>query len=144
MTSKKQTLHLRRSRRTFEFLVRYPHGISAINGYRRAARHFGLHTQEDPTTVGNDTCRLFIHKSPSKLREAARRVGDAYASGDDSFIEQAETWLAFDSDVNWFAQDWKYWDQDQDEGALKNLGWERIIVERAHHYRVTLRLDKKA
>ena len=71
MTPKKRrTPRLLRNRHTFEFVTRYPHGTSAINGYRRAARHFKFHTLEDPTTVGTDTCRLLIHKSARKLREA--------------------------------------------------------------------------
>ena len=49
MTPKKRrTPRLIRNRRTFEFVIRYPHGIAAINGYRRAARHFNFHTLEDP------------------------------------------------------------------------------------------------
>ena len=144
MTPRKQpTRRLVRNRHTFEFLVRYPHGTAAINGYRRAARHFKFHTLEDPTTVGGDTCRLFVHKSAQKLREAAKVVGDAYTSGDDELIDEAEMWLATDSDVHWFDHSWKYWAIEQDEGALECLGWKRLIVESGASYRVTLRVAKK-
>jgi hypothetical protein len=95
--------------------------------------------------VGTDSCRLLIHKSASKLREAAKRLGDAYTSGDDELIQEAEIWSSFDSDVHWFARDWKYWDQEKDDGALECLGWERLIVESgAKSYRVTIRVAKKA
>jgi len=145
MTPKKRrTPRLLRNRRTFEFVTRYPHGTAAINGYRRAARHFKFHTLEDPTTIGSDTCRLLIHKSARKLREAAKLLREAYASGDEELIDKAEMWLACDSGVHWFDQDWKYWDQEQDEGALECLGWERLIVESGDRYRVTLRVAKKA
>lgn len=145
MTPKKRrTPRLLRNRHTFEFVTRYPHGTSAINGYRRAARHFKFHTLEDPTTVGTDTCRLLIHKSARRLREAAKILGEAYASGDDELINEAEMWLAHDSDVHWFDHDCKYWDEEQDEGALGCLGWERLIVESGDCYRVTLRVARKA
>jgi hypothetical protein len=55
IAKKRHTPRLLRNRRTYEFLIRYPHGTTAINGYRRAARHFKFHTLEDPTTVGTDT-----------------------------------------------------------------------------------------
>jgi hypothetical protein len=148
MTPKKRrNRRLIRNRNTFEFLTRYPNGTAAINGYRRAARHFKFHTLEDPTMVGSDAYRLFVHKSAQKLREAAKVIGDAYTlantADDEELIDEAEMWLC-DSDVLWFAQDWKYWDMEQDEGALELLGWERLIAPYGDAgYRVTLRLAKK-
>jgi len=145
MTPKKRrTPRLLRNRRTFEFVTRYPHGTAAINGYRRAARHFKFHTLEDPSTAGSDTCGLLIHKNAQKLCEAAKILKEAYASDDDGLIEKAELWLACDSGVHWFDHDWKYWDQQQDEGALECLGWERLIVESGARYRVRLRVARKA
>ena len=96
------TPRLLRNRHTFEFVTRYPHGTSAINGYRRAARHFKYHALEDPTTVGTDTCRLLIHKSARKLREAMKRLGEAYSSNDEGLIAEAEMWLASDGGIDWF------------------------------------------
>jgi hypothetical protein len=139
----KPAARLKRTRNTYEFCIRYPHGTSAINGYRRAARHFGLHTLEDPSTLGTDTCRLFIHKDIRKLREAARVIKSAYASGDESLIEDAEEWLASGGGggggVTWFDHDWRYWDQEQDEGALECLGWNRGVVELGSQYRLTIK-----
>ena len=93
---------------------------------------------------GTDTCRLLIHKSARKLRKAAKLLDEAYSSDDEELIDGAELWLASDSGIRWFNHDWKYWDQDQDEGALESLGWERVIVESAACYRVTLRVARKA
>lgn len=140
---KAQRTRLQRTKNAFEFLVRYPHGTSAINGYRRAARHFGLHTLEDPTTVGTDTCRLLIHKSAKRLREAARVLDRAYSVGDQNLIDEAEAWLVIKSDIHWFDHDWKHWDQEQDEGAIEQLGWDRVISETGNSYRITLRLAAK-
>lgn len=131
---------LKRTRNTYEFLIRYPYGISAINGYRRAARYFGLHTLEDPTTVGTDTCRLLIHKSTKRLRDAAKVLNHAYSSDDQTLIDTAEIWLTTESDVHWFDHDWKYWNQEQDVGALEQLGWNRVIIEASNSFRITLRL----
>ena len=112
---------LKRTRTTYEFFVRYPCGTSAINGYRRAARHFKLHTLEDPCSQGNDDCRLLIHKNSPTLREAAKVLNDAgsiTSSLDDDdampidampILEDAEDWLS-KNDVHWFHHDWKYWD----------------------------------
>lgn len=137
---KAQRTRLQRNKDTYEFLVRYPHGTSAINGYRRAARHFGLHTLEDPATVGTDTCRLLIHKSAKRLREAANVLDRAYSAGDQTLIDEAEAWLAIESGIHWFDHDWSYWDQEQDEGALEQLGWDRVILETGNSFRITLRL----
>ena len=54
-TSRMQFPLLRRTKTAFEFYISSPWGLSAVNGYRRAARHFGLHTLEDPTTLGTDS-----------------------------------------------------------------------------------------
>jgi len=48
---KQRTPRLVRNRHTFEFVTQYPHGTSAINGYRRAARHFKLHFNREPLPV---------------------------------------------------------------------------------------------
>jgi hypothetical protein len=135
---KSQPARLKRTENRYEFLIRYPYGTSAVNGYRRAARHFGLHTLEDPTTVGTDTFRLLIHKSAKRLREAARILNRAYSADDETLINEAETWLAIESDIHWFDHDWKYWNQEQDEGALEQLGWKRIVVQVGNSFRVTL------
>lgn len=136
-----RTRALRRDERTYEFFVRYPWGLSAINGYRRAARHFGLRTLEDPSCDGADTLRLLVHRDPRKLRLAAKVLGQAYSfdGDDDGRADDAEAWLAFDSGVHWFHHDWKWWNQDQDEGALERLRWKRTIVETKKGYRVTVR-----
>ena len=47
------------------------------------------------------------------------------------------------SDVTWFAQDWRCWDEAQDEGALACLGWKRLVVKSEKSYRITLQLIKK-
>ena len=127
---------------TYEFLVREPWGASAISGYRRAARHFGLHTMEDPTMEGSDAYRVFVHKSVSALRRAARMLDRAYTSNQQDAIDDAEIWL-LDNHLIWFAHDWHYWDEAQDEGALECLGWKRLVVKRENIYRITLRLIKK-
>ena len=131
---------LKRTKNTFEFFVRDPHGTSAINGYRRAARHFGLRTLEDATTVGTDTCRLLIHKDVRKLHAAAKALDRAYTSQDDALIDDAETWLRCESGVQWFDHDWCSWVQEQDEGTLEQLGWERVVLKSGNCYRVTLRM----
>jgi hypothetical protein len=141
------TRRLIRTRYVFEFFVRSPEGTSVINGYRRAARHFKLRTLEDPTTVGNDTCRLLIHKSGQKLGEAAKILDTAYSCDDETLIhgliDVAETWLAGESGVHWFDHHWRYWNQEQDEGALEWLGWHRQIIECGERYRVRLRIIRK-
>ena len=121
----------------------YPHETSAVNGYRRAASHFGLHTLEDPTTIGTDTCRLLIHKSAQKLREAAKVLNKAYSTDDETLMDNAETWLAYKSGGHWFDHDWRCWDQEQDEGALERPGWERLVVELGNSYGVRLRIIKR-
>jgi hypothetical protein len=129
-------------RRTYEFLVRYPHGASAINGYRRAARHFGLHTWIDPGSAGGDSTRLFIHEEAQRLRQTAARLSEAHAAGDDGLIASTEEWLAVESGVHWFHHDWKHWAIEQDEGALECLGWERTVSESGPCFRVNLRLKQ--
>ena len=126
----------------YEFLVRYPWGASAIGGYRRAARHFGFHTREDPTFAGSDAYRLFVHKSAAMLRQAVKTLEVAYVSDQQAAIDDAELSIGA-SGVAWFAQDWKHWDPDQDEGALECLGWKRFVVETGKNYRVTLQLVKR-
>jgi hypothetical protein len=145
--TKVQPARLNRTSNTYEFFVRYPYGSSVIRGYRRAARHFGLHTLHDPTFAGSDGYRLLIHKSAKKLREAARVLGHAYAhaneTDDETLIDEAEFWLEIKSGVHWFSHDWKHWDQEQDEGALEHLGWRRVVVEEDDGFRITLQLDGK-
>jgi hypothetical protein len=130
---------LTRTRNTYEFIVQEPYGASAINGYRRAARHFGFRTLEDPTFGGSDAYRLLIHEDARKLRAAAKVLCEAYSSGDQNCIDEAESWLASASGVNWLSHDWKYWDSEQDEGTLGCLGWKRRVVEVDGRYRVALR-----
>lgn len=140
--SARSVRRLARTADTYEFLVRAPFGASAISGYRRAARHFGLHTLEDPTAEGSDAYRVLVHENARALARAAQVLEHAYGSDRQSAIDEAEVWLAR-SDVSWFAQDWKYWDMDQDEGALDCLGWKRFVVQSAKSYRITLRRVKK-
>ena len=136
---------LKRTRTTYEFFVRDPCGTSAIRGYRRAARHFRLHTLEDPLSKGQDECRLLVHKSPRKLREAARVLiaanSRANSLEDDVAMEvlrDADMWL-IENQVHWFHHDWSYWDIEQDLGALENLSWQRRVVETDNRYRVTIK-----
>ncbi len=124
---------------TYEFTVQDPWGLTAVEGYLEAARHFGLNAMEDPSTDGGDTYRLLIHRSVTKLRQAGRILARAHSSEDDARIEKAEEWLALESGVHWFHHDWRYWDQEQDEGALEQLGWERVVKKTRNGYRVTLR-----
>lgn len=136
------SVRLARTSDTYEFLVRYPWGASAISGYRRAARHFGFHTREDPTLAGSDAYRLFVHKSAAMLRQAVKTLEVAYVSDQQAAIDDVELSIGA-SGVAWFAQDWKHWDPDQDEGALECLGWKRFVVETGKNYRVTLQLVKR-
>jgi hypothetical protein len=129
---------LKRDATTYEFIVRYPHGTSAINGYRRAARHFGLHTLEDPTTHGGDSTRLLIHRDASALRAAWSKLSTAYTSDEADDVDQVEMWLATESGVHWFDHDWQYWAAEQDQGALEQLGWRRRVVTRGGGLRVTV------
>lgn len=136
------SVQLVRTADTYEFLVRYPWGASAISGYRRAARHFGFHTREDSTLAGSDAYRLFVHKRAAILRQAVKVLEVAYISDQQAAIDDAEASLA-SGDVAWFAQDWKHWDEEQDEGALEHLGWKRLIVKAGRSYRITLQLVKR-
>jgi hypothetical protein len=120
-------------------MVRYPWGLSAVSGYRKAARHFGLHTLEDPSTVGTTSFRILVHQDVTKLRRAAKVLADAYSSDDDHLVSKAENWLLSESGVNWFAQDGSWWDLARDEGALECLGWVRSVAELAGCSRVTIR-----
>jgi hypothetical protein len=100
-----------RNRTTFEFFVKYPWGTSAINGYRKACRHFGYRTLQDPTTVGNDDCRLLISIDMKKLRHAAKVLNktDDDGSVSDELHWQKEDWLQSASGISWLDHDWKHW-----------------------------------
>jgi hypothetical protein len=137
-----------RSREVFEFLVRDPYGSSAIAGYRRAARHFGLHTREDPAFEGSDAYRMFVHKDPRKLRVVAKAIGDVNEKCEDDTLDDQELEIFLKTDVTYFAQDWHYWDETADEAALKDLGWKRRIAESTDKsgnqiFRVTLKRSRK-
>ncbi|MGA7991637.1 MAG: hypothetical protein WCC53_09420 [Thermoanaerobaculia bacterium] len=140
-TRRIRSTRLVRTSEIFEFLVRYPWGSSAISGYRRAARHFGFHTREDPTFEGSDAYRVFVDKSAAALRRVVKALEIAYSSGQQNVIDDAEAELA-GGDVIWFAQDWKHWEAEQDEGALERLGLKRRIVEAGKSYLVTLKVVK--
>lgn len=127
---------------TFEFVVRPPHGISAVVGYRKAARHFGLRTLVDPTTTGGDDTRILMHPSAAVLRKTAKALSRAMASENEGDAEDAEFWLARESGVHWFHHHWRHWDIDQDRGALENLGWRRRIVQSGDTYLVTLAVKR--
>ena len=135
---KSESSRLIRDRDTYEFIVRRPHGASAISGYRRAARHFGLHTQEDPSCGGSDSFRMFVSKDARKLRLAAKTINQAYATDDEDNINAAESHLLEAHDIHFFSSGWKSWDSQADEGTLEQLGWKRSIVEKPNHYRVTI------
>lgn len=97
---------------------------------------------EDPTMEGSDAYRVFVHESASVLRRAAKVLDRAYGSQEQSAIDDAEIWL-LQGDVIWFAQDWQYWDEAQDEGALECLGWKRSIAKVGKSYRIMLKLIKQ-
>ena len=124
-----RSARLIRNRSIFEFLVRYPHGSSAIAGYRRAARHFGLHTKDDPTFEGSDAYRLFIHRNARKLRAIAKAIEHANAITPDDTIYDVENDLFDEAQVTYFTQDWRFWDIPADESALENLGWKRYVLD---------------
>ena len=91
---------------------------------------------------GSDGFRVLVHRSAAALRRAARVLDCAYGSDVLDAIDEAEIWL-LRSDVTWFAQDWRYWDEAQDEGALECLGWKRLVVKSSNVFRITLQLIKK-
>jgi hypothetical protein len=126
---------LRRTSDIYEFLVRYPWGMSSINGYRHAARHFGLHTLEDPSSRGWDSCGLLVHRSVQALREASRVSATIEPEDWDTFyVEMANR------GVGVIDHDWKHWDPDDDKAALAGLGLDAEAVEYEDgRYRVTLR-----
>jgi len=62
----------------------------------------------------------------------------AYAN--DTLIDEAERWLERKSGIQWFDQDWRFWDELQDEAALDGLGWQRTVVQSGQRYRVSLRV----
>jgi hypothetical protein len=129
---------LKRTRKTYEFFVGIPYGSSAMNGYRKAARHFGFRTLEDPCTDGTDTFRLLIHKSSQKLRTVARMLQRAALSDDKCAIWDADMEILV-SDIHYFHHNWRHWDQVQDEDALENLSWSRTVTKLGKRYRVTLK-----
>ena len=135
---KSESSRLIRDRDTYEFIVRRPHGASAISGYRRAARHFGLHTLEDPSFTGGDSFRMFVSKDARKLRLLAKDIHQAYATGGDDAFDAAELLVMEADSVHFFTQDVNYWNIEDDEGALECLGWKRSIVEKPSYYRVTI------
>jgi hypothetical protein len=143
MTSKSKPRRLQRSADIFEFIVDYPHGTSALAGYRKAARHFGWRTREDPTLAGGDQWRLLIGRDDRVLREAVRRLSESDESHesedeDDLFPDMD---ILLDLNVHWIAQDWKYWDMEAEAGAMESLGWTRSVVPHGKRaFRVTLRL----
>jgi len=134
-----------RNARCFEFLVKYPWGTTAINGYRRAARHFGLHTIEDPTFEGSDAYRMFVDRSESRLRSVAASVRkiNALDDGTKDDFEPVDDWLVEQDDLHWFSHDWKHWLMEDDEVAIEGLGWQRSVVEMGNRYRVTLTLGRR-
>lgn len=126
---------LRRSSDVYEFLVRYPWGMSSINGYRHAARHFGLHTLQDPSSRGWDSCSLLIHRSVQVLRKASRVSAAIEPEDWDTFyVEMAKR------GVGVIDHDWKHWYPEDDKAALAGLGLDAEAVEYEDgRFRVTLR-----
>ena len=148
MASKiKSSRRLKRTRLTYEFIVKHPYGAAAISGYQKAARHFGLHTRADPTTKGTDQFQLLVDRDPKKLRDTARQLsnlGCAASERDDDGILNEEFDILLMSGVAWFAQDFNWWDVEGDEGALEHLGWARIVEKRTDgSFYVTLRRHSK-
>ena len=140
---KNRVAPLIRNKRVFEFYVRHPWGSTAIRGYKQAARHFNLHTLEDPTSGGSDYYRLLIHKNVRKLRATSKILDEAYAADDENAIADAEFNLYCKSGVSCFTHDWKSWAPREDQNALKELGWKRRLFKfldksRAQVYKVTI------
>ena len=129
---------LRRSREVYEFLVRYPWGFSSILGYRRAARHFGLHTLEDPSSRGQDSCCLLVHGSAQVLRDAAQVSPTIEPEDwDDFYPEMAKRGICV------IDHDWKHWYPEDDKEPLAGLGLQAEFLEYEEgRYRVTLRRDR--
>jgi hypothetical protein len=119
-------------------------GGHLINGYRKACRHFGYRTLEDPTTVGNDDWRLLIHKEMKKLRRAARVLNETDNDGvvSDELYDQKEEWLQFERGVTWFHHDWRHWYWREDKNTFEELRWDGIITECKDYYRVTIHKTK--
>jgi hypothetical protein len=111
---------LRRTRTLYEFFVRYPWGLSSIEGYRRAARHFGLRTLEHPMSRGSDSCCLLIHRSAGTLRKAARIDPE-----DGESLYERMTELG----VSMIDHDWRQWCFELDMVALERLGLSAEAVE---------------
>jgi hypothetical protein len=127
---KRRVKRRRVSSRVYRFRVTYPFGTTAIHGYRRAARHFGLRTLLDPTCEGSDDWRLLIHEDPKLLRRTAKMLLEharSDSNNEDFLFEEDEILLR--SKVHWFAHDWKGWSIEQDEGAIDSLGWSRTVTE---------------
>ena len=131
----KRQPNLRRTPDVYEFLVRYPWGMSSINGYRHAARHFGLHTLEDPSSRGWDSCCLLVHRSIEVLRKASRVSATIEPEDWDTFyVEMAKR------GVGVIDHDWKHWCPEDDKAALAGLGLDAEAVEYEDgRYRITLR-----
>jgi hypothetical protein len=143
---KHQRTRLKRSARIFEFIVDYPHGTRAVAGYRKAARHFGWRTRDDPSMAGSDQWRLLIGRDERELRLVAKRLRDFADEEASSDVEEDDPWpdldILLEADVHWISQDWRYWDIESDAGAMEHLGWSRTIVPHGKRgFRVTLRLS---
>jgi hypothetical protein len=145
--SRKPNRRPRRSGSVYKFVLRDPWGTNAIYGYRRAARHFGLKTLEDPSLEGTDQWRLLVHKDAGLLRRTGKRLVEhniATSERDDDYVLVEEMDILLKSGVHWFAQDCNWWDIENDEGALESLGWARTVTEpQKGTYQVVLRQRPK-
>lgn len=132
-----------RSAATFRFVVSYPWGSNAIEGYQAAAERFGLRARIDPTTDGGDVTRLLTHPDAATLdRAVARSLALPERSDEDDWPDVDPL---IESGVHWFMQDRKAWDAERDVGALEGLVWHRTIVDLADgSMRVTLRVPAPA
>lgn len=144
-----------RNRQTYQFIVRYPHGAQANNGYRRAVRHFGFYTLSDPTFAGNDAFRFFVCKDrriPAKTAKAIlRKTAKAIVKIGE---EMSETWLVeeietFDKfKVTTFEDDWCQWSHEDNFWAVKSLGLRPEVVElitkKSGHYGYRITITKKS
>ena len=127
---------------TFEFYVRFPPGHFAMSGYRKAARHFGLHTLEDPSFEGTDAYRMFVDASATRLGAVATALQKACELDDGDDLDPVEDWVIQHPELNWFSHDWKHWDPEDDEGVLDELGWKRAITPTKSGCKVTLTLRR--
>ena len=122
-----------------------PFGASAIEGYERAAHHFGLYTLHDPTFEGMDCYRLLVHDNFERLKSVGQQLSELEAPEENDDNLGGEIDILLPAGLHWFSHTVGHWDIAQDEGALECLGWSRTIVDEMtasgdQIFRVRLRL----